>query len=252
MRITQGYISKSVQDFPFLSNYRLDEYNDSYAPCIFFGCYRYEDIQLINNHKGKKFVFWAGQDILDFPKNFSKIFIYDATHVAILPKVYEEIQRQFPTDKSIFVNPPTLNNVFNPQKKGNKIYAYCPKTAPEYHGIHIIEQLRFLGYDIVIGDGSFSQLEWKQGKADEFYKDVFLGLCLSDFAGGGGSIIEMGLRGIHVVTNVLKLPNCLPWTDINSIIEIIEREKYNIGSTNITVASQVFGSLDSDFKWLEL
>ena len=155
------------------------------------------------------------------------------------------------------VAPAAFLNDFWPQAVGTKIYAYCPSTMPVYHGSEVLGELRRGGYDIVTGDGSITQAEWRT-KRDYYYNDIAIGLCLSSFAGGGTSIIEMGLRGIKVVTNVFDLPHTLPWIDSGdveqsaySIVQYIDAERLKVGTTDKHLAREVYNSLDHDFKWLE-
>lgn len=246
MRITQCHVSKSIMDFPFHEVYHLNDYMDSNLPCVFFGMYRYEDYQLMYRHTGPFKIFWTGQDALDF--DFAAKYHFN--NVTAHPKIHELI-----TSKGFrceLVKPAAFLNKVNPQQLGPKIYAYCPSSAPDYHGKKILDEIKAMGYQIVIGDGSFSQFEWSRGVANMHYHDIFIGLCLSSFAGGGGSIIEMGLRGIPVITNVFDLPNCIPWTDVEDVVENIELLKQEIGNVDHATANLVWQSLDHEYKWLEI
>lgn len=245
MRITQGYVSKSVSDFPFHQIYSLDDYNERKEPAVFFGMYRYEDFVLADSHQGDVVVFWTGQDALH-AKHWPKLI---GKNVTAHKRVYDRF-----TELGIkiqLVKPSTFLNSVNPQKLGPTIYAYCPNSAPDYHGKKVLDELRTAGYEIVIGDGATPQHLWKH-TCDAFYNDIFIGLCLSDFAGGGTSIIEMGLRGIRVITNVFDLPHCLPWHDAQEVAKIIEQEKTLIGTTNRQLAQNVWESLDHDHEWLQI
>ena len=53
------------------------------------------------------------------------------------------------------------------------------------------------------------------------------------------SIIEMGLRGIPVITNVLELPNTRPWNSIEDIEKIVQAESGKIGNINTAMANEV-------------
>ena len=245
MRITQGYVSKSVMSFPFHQIYSLDDYRSRSEPSVFFGMYRYEDLVLAANHKGDHIVFWTGQDALD---SHGRLFDYQKNITAHI-KIYNKIIRE--GHNCELVKPASFLNDVTPQRLGPKIYAYCPSSAPDYHGKKVLDELRTAGYEIIIGTGDVPQHLWKYSQ-DAFYGDIFIGLCLSEFAGGGTSIIEMGLRGIRVVTNVFDLPNCIPWTNAQQIAGIIENEKRMIGQTNKRLAEQVWHSLDHEFKWLEV
>lgn len=243
-RITQAYVSKSVADFPFHQIYSLDDYNCAGMPSVFFGCYRFEDVHVINNHFGTKVILWTGQDALDFDAHGFELK-GPITHLTAHPKVFDLLNKKFSNVN--LVKPASFLNSIHPKKLGTKVYAYCPSSAPEYHGFEIIGRLPF---EIIIGNGSIPQTEWRT-RADEFYSDVFCGLCLSSFAGGGTSIIEMGLRGIPVITNVFKLPHCHQWESEAHVTSLIERFKRHIGTTKRHLAQQVWESLDHEYKWLE-
>ena len=231
-------------DFPFHEVYRLDDYKNHSIPSIFFGMYRFEDRFLWSSHFDEKIIFWTGQDVLQWKEDV----VYSGTNVTAHPKVYNFIKSQ--DEECKLVKPAAYLNFQRPQILGRRIYAYCPNSAPDYHGKKIIDELRCGGYEIVIGDGQFSQAEWRMTQADFHYKDIFIGLCLSEFAGGGGSIIEMGLRGINVVTNVFNLPNCIPWNSINDVIQAIEDQTQYIGHSNPGLANRVWNDLDHKHEWL--
>lgn len=247
MRIAQGYVSKSIADFPFHEVYRISDYFDIHNPSVFFGMYRYEDMVLLEAHRSKKVVLWTGQDALKFNKWH---YLENVINVTAHPKVHELI-----TSKKCYcklVKPAAFLNEPKPQKLGKRIYAYCPSSMPEYHGKDILDKLIRAGYDITIGDGNYTRCEWKRVFADEHYKDVFVGLCLSPFAGGGESIIEMGLRGIRVVTNVFDLPNCISWNSFEDVMTAIENETSRIGYVENKLVTQVWNDLDHKHQWLNI
>jgi len=247
MKITQAYVSKSISDFPFHDIYKLEDYNSIYNPVVFFGCYRFEDRVLISNHKGAKIIFWTGQDAIDY--NWADDGVNESVHITAHPKIHELFTSK--GKKVKLVKPSPCLNFKNAQQLGTKIYAYCPKSAQTYHGFEFIEELKKLGYDIVIGDGSHTQEQWKYLR-NGYYNDCFIGLCLSPFAGGAGSVIEMGLRGMPVITNVLNLPNCLHFETLEDIVYLIEQNKQRIGTTDEELAQRVFNALDHSNQWLKI
>jgi hypothetical protein len=263
-RIQQGYVSKSIMDFAFHETYKLNDYSNYEEPAVFFGCYRYEDERLILEHEARTIVFLTGQDILQ-PRNWEPFEYCDfiTAHPLIYKYFKREIQEHYPWMGDVInsgqpypeiqlVAPAPFGNKVNPQRLGTKIYAYCPSSAPDYHGKKIIDELRCGGYEIVVGDGQFTQTQWKSGLDDMHYNQCFIGLCLSEFAGGGGSIIEMGLRGMKVVTNVFNLPNCIAWNGIHDVIQAIEDEKKLIGLTKASVARYTWDALDHKHEWLNI
>lgn len=237
MKIEQGYISKSVEDFPFLTSYGLRNYTDSLKPCVFFGCYRSEDLEILLRHNGLSVVFWCGQDAVDFTEWSMIKHIHHVTyhrHIYELLKDKIKIHLLYPKDFGTKVEITPL---------GNKIYAYVPASCPSYHGMEIIEQLK-TEYEIIIGDGSIPQDEWRAGRCNEFYNPSFIGLMLSPFAGGGSSIIEMGLRGRRCITNVFDLPHTIPWRSVEDVENIIKKESKKIGTIEMEISNQVQAFLD--------
>lgn len=247
MRVTQGYVSKSVMDFPFHEVYALDDYNDVNKAAIFFGMYRFEDWCLADQHLERitPLIFWTGQDALN-ERTWPKQIGHNITAHVKVKEHFDNLGFQCQ-----LIKPAAWGNTVNPNQLGPKIYAYCPSSTPEYHGKKIIDQLIEMGYNIIIGDGRHTQQEWKHAR-NAYYNDIFIGLCLSEFAGGGGSIIEMGLRGVNVITNVFTLPNCLPFESIDDVVNLIEQEKKEIGTVNEKLASDVWKDLDHDHKWMEI
>jgi hypothetical protein len=247
MRISQAYLSKSISDFAFLEAYQLEGYNNRIDPCLFIGCYRYEDKQLIHHHVGPKLILWTGQDALDY--DWQTPGVNGAQHFTAHPKIFEFISKKGFQVK--LIPPINLVNKCEPQILGTRIYAYCPESAKEYHGFEYIQQLREMGYEVLVGDGRHSQIEWKYVKRG-YYDDAYVGLCLSSFAGGAGSVIEMGLRGMNVITNVLNLPNCQHWETLEDIVYLIEENKKRIGIIDDDLAQKVFNSLDHKNEWLNI
>lgn len=247
MRITQGYVSKSIMDFPFHETYKLKDYYDYRQPAVFFGMYRYEDAMLIDHHEQYSHVlkFWTGRDAIDYIglANFSD-------NITAHPKIHQLIVSDDRECK--LIKPAAFQNRVAAQKLGKKIYAYCPSSMPDYHGRKVIEELQRGGYEIVVGDGQFTRSQWKLTAADFHYSQCFVGLCLSEFAGGGESIIEMGLRGMRVVTNVFDLPNCVPWESVEDVMLAIELETKKIGQTNDKLARLVWDDLDHKHEWLNI
>lgn len=249
MRINQCHISKSVHDFPFKRLYGLTGYVDSAAPCVFFGCYNDEDLKAIVSHNGLAVIWWCGQDARDF--NQWHLFGPNVKHVTERLKVYEHIRD---AGWNVRLNP--CSNLAEPAELsplGNKVFAYCPKSYPEYHGIEHIEFLdKVMPYEFVIGDGSILQPEWRAGKCEPIYRECFIGLVLSPFAGGGASVIELGLRGRKCVTNVVSLGNVINWSTVDDIVAAIMTEANNIGSIRPNVRRHTFESMDLTNKFLNV
>ena len=128
------------------------------------------------------------------------------------------------------------------------IYSYVPNNL---YGPELINKIR-TNYKIIIGDGKINMDEWYDGKCNEFYSKVFVGLNLALTSAGQITIIDLGLRGIRCITNVVKMPHTISWNSIKDIEQKIELESLNIGKVNSELAQQVYESMDYEQKWLEV
>lgn len=248
-RIDQCHVSKSVHDFPFCRLYGLHTYYDSVKPLIVFGCYDDEDFQVIRNHNGMVVIWWCGQDALDF-KKWDALKKLNVFHITERVKVHEHV-RNF---VDIRLNP--CSNLAEPAPitpLGNKVFCYAPASYPEYHGIDIIRELqKTVPYEFVIGDGSINQNDWRAGACEPIYRSCFIGLVLSHFAGGGASVIELGMRGRKCVTNVVRLGNVINWEAAEDVREAITQEAKNIGRTKVNVVIDTLKTLDFTNQFLEI
>jgi hypothetical protein len=107
-------------------------------------------------------------------------------------------------------------------------------------------------YEIIVGDGSIKQPEWRAGACEAIYKECFIGLVLSHFAGGGASVIELGLRGRKCVTNVVKLGNVINWKTTEDVTKAIRHEAKFIGKERPGIAIDTLNSLDLTNEFLNI
>jgi len=236
----QGYVSYSMKKFPFLKRFNLKSYYDKSAPLVVFGCYGSGNVNIILNHKGIVIIRWCGAD--SRKKYVTKLIKPNIIHVAILPNIQRYLKSKGINCHQIKAS--TREKPY-PMILKDKVYTYLNKNAPQYHGSEIVKRLN-IKYKILIGDYSIPQKDWYAGRCNEYYSQAFIGLSLSNYAGGAGSIIEMGLRGIKVVTNLLDMPHTIPWKTIKDIEQSIEKESQNIGKINKKLADQVYNSMNHD------
>lgn len=250
--IKQAYLAPSVKDFPFLERLNLQPYTDPEAPALFIGCYTIEDFNLIVSHKGKGMVLWVGQDSIACVTMGWHLWLKNFLHVTWLVNA-EKILRQFLNVK--LVNPMFIGGEFYSSPLGNKIFAYAPSSYPDYHRIELINELalHYQGkYEFIIGDGTVSQAGWLNGVGDKVYDECFIGLCLSGFAGGGQTIIQMGLKGRRVVSNVLNCQNSYFWETLDDVKRAIDYEAGNIGHTNEILSKIVRIQVMKSPTWINL
>ena len=245
MKIYQGYISPGFEKFGFLEMFKLRAYDDGDAPLVVFGCYKSTDVDVIKAHRNHVVVIWIGNDSW----KTDDVRQSNVTNATWLPPLYRFMREKKQADIRL-LKIPTLQKP-NPIVKGDKIYTYLNLSKPDYHGSKIINELN-LGERLLIGDGSITKEDWYSGVCDEFYSKTFIGLFLSGYVGGCFSALEMGLRGIRVVTNVFEFPHTIAWKSKKDIIEAIKWEETRIGDKNEWLAVQVFDQCAHDMDCFDL
>jgi hypothetical protein len=240
MKAYQVYVSYVMRNFGFPERCQLQPYHNKKEPLVVYGAYRPEDIKVILNHKGIVYLFWCGDDVWRAPLKEMKEK-ENIIHLTTLPAIASYLKRN--KIKPVPVKFPAHQGICPYGNLGDKVYTYLRKGKPKYHGSDIVNSLKIKN-KIIVGDQSINRIAWHNGKCEEYYGKAFIGLFLSSFAGGGHGIIEMGLRGIKVVTNVLTLPHCIPWNDTDDIISAILREEEKIGTKRDTkLAQKVYNNL---------
>jgi hypothetical protein len=78
-------------------------------------------------------------------------------------------------------------------------------------------------------------LAFNSSQMPNVYSKCFLGLRLTKHDGISATVQELGMMGIKTIHNG-STPSCINYTNVKDIIEIIEREKENIGSIDDDVA----------------
>jgi hypothetical protein len=251
MRITQGHLSKGLSSFNFVDRCNLQKIHNLNHPTVIFGFYTQEDFDLLKSLQNKVTIFWGGMDskMLTPDKSIYISSNKNIRNVTCLPNVKKELEKKGIICEVIKVFGPGFKS--NPVKMGTKVYSYVPNHRKDYYGINIINQLN-LGDNLLIGNQSVPMNEWLSGKQYDYYSNCFIGLSLCDFAGGGTSIIELGLCGIRTVTNIIDFPNTLKWSKVEDIKNHIENEKSNIGSFNKELADMCFEYIDHKLDWLNI
>ena len=240
LKIYQGYESGPMEKFRWLDNFSLTKYSNRNAPLVVFGCYRNYDVEVIKRHRGQVVLVWLGAD--SKKRTLPELNRPNIIHVTWLLEVQKYLVEGGLDCQLIKMPVRELTPPKPITKLGDKIYTYLNSFKPEYHGKDVVENLN-LKYEFIIGVGAIPIHKWLAGKADEFYSQAFIGLALSDYAGGAMSILEMGVRGIKVVTNVVQLPNCVPWKTIEDIEEAIKVESEKIGESNNGLVKEVYEQL---------
>jgi hypothetical protein len=221
-RIDQCYVSESVNDFDWYGRFNLKPYYDLSKPCIFIGMYRPEDIEAVKNHKSELIVKWTGYDSImnDQYAPFKKKHI---KNISVHPNVIKYLKsKRIKVERIPYY---LLNeNIFQNQT-GNKIFAYCPSSAKEYHQAEIIKKIQKEN-EIIRGNGHIQQIKWHNGIKYRYYNKSYIGMVLNNYAGGVATILELASQGKYCITNAADFDNCLRWESINDIKNHINNPKY--------------------------
>lgn len=227
-----------MQSFEFMEIHKLRQYNNINEPLVVFGCYNTPDVTLIDNHKSTVIVQWEGLDC----KKHKDLSVFRKPNV-INVSPHKNIVTYFKTKELVCREIKwAIAEEMNPQKLGTKIYAYVHKNAKQYYGSDIIEQIN-TPHPFLITDYTIPQEMFRGKLRDKFYSQVFVGIQASKFAGGGFGIVELGLRGIKVITNILDLPHTISWETVEDIEKAINEEATKIGTINEELAQQVYDAV---------
>merc|ERR1712216_859573 len=100
-KIKQLHVSSCLHnDYRLFQNINISKYENNNENTLFFGVYSKDDYDIITNHKGKKVIFWAGNDADILNKNRLKLMktIKNVEHFAINKDIYNNLIKVY--DKS--------------------------------------------------------------------------------------------------------------------------------------------------------
>ena len=205
-KFKQIYISSALIHLKdqILNKFDLKLYNNKYQDCIFFGLYNTLDIQNINNHLGKKYLIWGGNDALFESKSIYLNYLdnYNLYHVAISNDLLRRL-RSFDIDPYIFNLNLVDRNLFKPVNKlGNKIFIYngIKKGNEEVYGKKIYESIvsELQNLEFIYSN----ELNIPNNEMPKIYEQCFIGLRLTINDGNANMVQEMEAMNIPVVHNL--------------------------------------------------
>jgi hypothetical protein len=244
----QGYMAESMAGFNFLEDYRLSNYHDKKAPVVIFGGHYNDTLRVLAGHEGIAIIQWQGADSTRARKQHHLYTKPNVINVACTAPVQ---QRLIDTGINCYLTKRINHKPPNPLIKGNKIYTYIHQNDEQKYGRNALDKIR-TPYEVLIARLNIPKHEWYGGKCDEFYSQCFIGLALSSFAGGCYSTLEMGLRGIKVVTNVMVAPHCIPWETTEDVEKAILQEAKTIGTADKEMARKVYDSMEHECTGFDL
>jgi len=246
IRIEQIRTSKAVSFFEpkMIDKYGLKQYTDKSKPAVFFGMYRAEDYEAAIAHKGNIVYLWAGTDATYLQRCYFKyIPQLKGRHIAFSVDVQKRLATAGLEAEFIPITPTKI--IKDVQPKGDCVYFYGKGNN---YGEQYLEQIRSrIPYKIIHAtSNTFTAKELK-----EVYKKCFIGLRLTPSDGMPNTVIELGLMGRRCIYNSNPLPNAIKYTDIDSIVSIINNEKEEGNKNNEAIAENIekYFSTYDDF-WL--
>jgi hypothetical protein len=236
--------SKILNEFKNLKdNYNVNE------PCIFFGIYRDEDIELIKNHKSYGLIIWGGSDSMKEEKLefISKLNTNKFFNISISRWVQDDLNNYNIKNKLIPWYSLNKKN-WNPVKKGEYIYIYLPDHNKEFYGEDLFNKIKKkVNYKFIIGDPN----KFKKDEMQHVYSKCFIGLRLVNHDGSATTVQELGLMGIKCVHNG-DSPSALNYENLDDIIEHINNESKYIGTTDHYLAKKMNHYLKIEDNFFEV
>ena len=249
MQLCTAYSIKYFDRFARLK-YRFIPYSNPSKPTIFYGCYTSSDVNRIKNHRGPKVLIWGGSDIMKKNIRLSATRIKNLKHIAQSSFIVNDLKKlKVPCIYLPFA--PTIDErMYQPVTKGNCVYVYTNACNQEFYGssIYRVVMRRMPHIKFILASTHSALSEAKQKKVNcqgilafsssqmpNVYSKCFLGLRLTKHDGISATVQELGMMGIKTIHNG-STPSCINYTNVKDIIEIIEREKENIGSIDHDVA----------------
>jgi hypothetical protein len=225
MIINQVRVANEVIFFAkdLMKKWNLKEYYDINKPCLFFGVYNDNDVNLIKRHNGLKIVWFTNHDTKKLINNFIGVDNLVINYTAGL-----EIPNGINFKKtSIAIKD---FSTFQPTPLGNKIYCYIGNGhTGNKHGYPIIKEIeKKIDFEIIYGKLGHP-LEFIK---DNYYNNCFLNINITESGRSGlTTLTEMGFMGRYSISNTKdQFPCVIRYTDIEDIITKINIESKKIGT----------------------
>lgn len=220
--ITQCRFSLAIHFFKkgFFDRWKLKEYKDSAAPCLFFGAYTDADVAAINGHRGLTLVWLAGADIRNAGKLKKTAIIVNWVHW--LPEIhkYKPVCRIIPQNITY-----RDFSKYTPQPLGTKIYCYQnspnDRNKDKYRFFMLEKVIERYGDKVIIGYHGNTEAQMMQ-----IYRRCFINLQFSPTA-GFGSTLEMAHMGRPSVSKE-RADFCYHYETMQDIYDIIDSVQPNI------------------------
>ena len=250
----QAYISSGVDYFKkkYKENWNLEDYNDIFAPAIFFGLYSPSDIQAMIDHKGPKIITWGGGDMQPQQLNIIKQLldkqeIYNWAY----PGEFSNVLTSYGIPHKKAYIPFKNYSDFLPTPLGENIYVYkgiYGNRPNHYKWDEIIKPLQnAFGKDRII----FSNNLPIEELIEKYYKNCFVYIKPNP-KGGCTTMFELAHMGIRTLGKGNKdLDLFTEYKDLDHLLELIIEESKYIGKTRNDIHEKTKKVFTGD-EWLNL
>jgi hypothetical protein len=250
-----------------IGHYKFVKLKDYNKPCLFYGLWSKSDLHTLTLMKSVAFIVWTGGDINTknrnqpyiktlIEQNVNKIKqLNNVYHVAITDTIASSLKEfELPYKTCNFMGI-SFNN-YKPTLKGDYIYVYVGDGS-EYYGkstylkvYNILkDQYKFIfacSYkDVTIRNHLIPELVnipiLYSDKKDivDIYKKCFICLRFTMHDGLSATVQELGCMGIKTINNIISSPSIINYSDIASIIQIIDNEYKMINTIDYTLSNKV-------------
>lgn len=256
LNIKNVVICPGLKAFSRISKcYNLTTDYDTNKPTLFFGVYSLNDSNIINNHKGLKYIMFGGNDCnlnsehrikmfksIDFNKNVSFISISSDVY----DRLYK-IKRKYNLSNTIYRSDLNLIDKTIWKKMNileNNVYVYdgCMKKT-EVYSCDICDKVvniltnKYKNKINFIRTSDFKSFISQQ-ELFKLYKKCFIGLRLTYHDGNANTVQEFKECNLPIIHN--QSDYGIQWTDENDIVKTIEDEyKKNLVSVIVPTFNRI-------------
>lgn len=247
-RIQQGYVSPVIGNHKqrLMRIFNLQPYTDPSAPAVFFYNLPKYDLDIIKKHKGYCVIVITSSHTIEI-EEACKVFVEKMENGARLIATSRVSQKL--TEMGIpheFPKHGIIVEKVDPVVLGKSVYAFAPKPhfQPE-----LVDKIQ-TKHPMIVKKELIPMKDWYNG--GHCYNEIFIGMNLAVNSGGIVTVIDLGLRGVRCITNVIEMAHTIPWQTLEDIENAIENESRYIGTINPDLAREVYESMDYEQKWLEV
>lgn len=234
MKITQIAVDSTVIFFRenLIKRYNFSEYKSKEEPTLFFGIYN--QVDLINNHKGYKIVYLASPvdgGKLSWITPSEKLYVKDdkilhGNNLIDIPSVYQKKHIIFETKPY---------NKFQPNSLGKKVYVYLGSEGRKNNEF-AFERIKKIQdkspFDFIYGmtqpNNSFYPEDYIK---ENWYDNCFVNINLSHY-NGLQSMVELAFMGRKTIAKFHRdFPCVIKYENDEHILELINNESKKIGTT---------------------